>query len=274
MVSGLWVLTPCRPCSHQRRNHKHHDCRSWYSKWPHFAIVSGVKNESFSFETATTLTFLVYMLSQNPDVMHRLREEILRTVGPSRRPTHEDVRDMKYMRAVINGHFISFLKCDMHAQSDMQKRFAFIHLCECIQCIICDRTNLSSSPFNMRLAQLIAPFLEILTTNLKDKLWTSSVARHQRRGPYFYSGEYSACHPSIDIHVYLSNTHRVIYSVFQMHRRSDLWGPDGTNYFDVWSTSHLIFSSSWIWSWSIPRWTIPEISSSTPIHFPSFQCWS
>lgn len=106
-------LTPRRPCSHQRRNHKYHACRSRYSKWLHSTIVSGVKNESFSFETATTLTFLVYMLSQNPDVMHRLREEILRTIGPSRRPTHEDMRDMKYLRAVINGHFISFPKCDM-----------------------------------------------------------------------------------------------------------------------------------------------------------------
>ncbi|KAG1731966.1 cytochrome P450 monooxygenase pc-3 [Suillus paluster] len=52
--------------------------------------------------TATTLTFVIYMLSQHPQVMHRLREEILNKIGPSKRPTHEDMRDLRYMRAVIN----------------------------------------------------------------------------------------------------------------------------------------------------------------------------
>jgi hypothetical protein len=35
--------------------------------------------------------------------MTRLREEILNKVGNSRRPTYDDIRDMKYLRAVING---------------------------------------------------------------------------------------------------------------------------------------------------------------------------
>ncbi|KAG1731772.1 cytochrome P450 [Suillus lakei] len=52
--------------------------------------------------TATTLTFLVYFLSQHPQVMHRLRQEVLSIIGPSRRPTHEDIRTLRYMRAVIN----------------------------------------------------------------------------------------------------------------------------------------------------------------------------
>ncbi|KIJ61017.1 hypothetical protein HYDPIDRAFT_31717 [Hydnomerulius pinastri MD-312] len=52
--------------------------------------------------TAGTLTFAVYMLSQHPDVMARLREEILTKIGSSRRPTHDDMRDLKYLRAVIN----------------------------------------------------------------------------------------------------------------------------------------------------------------------------
>lgn len=43
------------------------------------------------------------MLSQHPDVLRRLREEILNKVGNSRRPNYDDMRDMKYMRAVING---------------------------------------------------------------------------------------------------------------------------------------------------------------------------
>ncbi|KAI9572477.1 cytochrome P450 [Boletus coccyginus] len=53
--------------------------------------------------TAATLTFAVYMLSQHPDVLARLREEIVAKVGLSGRPTHGDMRDMKYLRAFING---------------------------------------------------------------------------------------------------------------------------------------------------------------------------
>lgn len=43
------------------------------------------------------------MLSQHPDVLARLREEITAKVGVSRRPTHDDMRDMKYLKAFING---------------------------------------------------------------------------------------------------------------------------------------------------------------------------
>uniref|UniRef100_A0A8H7XXV3 Cytochrome P450 n=1 Tax=Psilocybe cubensis TaxID=181762 RepID=A0A8H7XXV3_PSICU len=53
--------------------------------------------------TASTLTFIVYMLAEHPKVLQRLREEVLERVGPQRRPTYDDFRDMKYLRAVING---------------------------------------------------------------------------------------------------------------------------------------------------------------------------
>jgi hypothetical protein len=39
----------------------------------------------------------------HPEVCARVREEVLAHVGPSRRPTYEDIRDMKYLRAVLNG---------------------------------------------------------------------------------------------------------------------------------------------------------------------------
>ena len=35
--------------------------------------------------------------------MDRLRQEVLAHVGPTRRPTFDDIRDMKYLRAVLNG---------------------------------------------------------------------------------------------------------------------------------------------------------------------------
>ncbi|CAL1701110.1 unnamed protein product [Somion occarium] len=52
--------------------------------------------------TAGTLTFLVYLLSQHPQALQRLRREILSVVGPTRRPTYDDIREMKFLRAVIN----------------------------------------------------------------------------------------------------------------------------------------------------------------------------
>ncbi|KAF8523080.1 cytochrome P450 monooxygenase pc-3 [Hysterangium stoloniferum] len=52
--------------------------------------------------TMCTLSFTVYCLSQHPAILARLREEILVKVGPTGRPTIEDVRDCKYLRAVIN----------------------------------------------------------------------------------------------------------------------------------------------------------------------------
>ncbi|KAJ7459777.1 cytochrome P450 [Mycena latifolia] len=52
--------------------------------------------------TQWTTTVIMYFLAMYPKVNLRLREEVLQHVGPSRRPTYDDIRDMKYLRAVIN----------------------------------------------------------------------------------------------------------------------------------------------------------------------------
>ncbi|KAF8164792.1 cytochrome P450, partial [Crassisporium funariophilum] len=52
--------------------------------------------------TASTLTFIVYMLAEHPKVLHRLRQEILEKIGPHQRPMYDDFREMKYLKAVIN----------------------------------------------------------------------------------------------------------------------------------------------------------------------------
>lgn len=44
----------------------------------------------------------------HPEVLNRLRDEILTVVGPERRPTYDDLREMKYLRAVINGDYDFF----------------------------------------------------------------------------------------------------------------------------------------------------------------------
>ncbi|KAJ2930675.1 hypothetical protein H1R20_g6407, partial [Candolleomyces eurysporus] len=52
--------------------------------------------------TTNSITYALYMLSKHPDVLQKLRQEVLEKVGESRRPTFEDMKDMKYLRAVIN----------------------------------------------------------------------------------------------------------------------------------------------------------------------------
>ncbi|CAA7263613.1 unnamed protein product [Cyclocybe aegerita] len=52
--------------------------------------------------TMAFLTFAVYMISEHPEFETRLRQEIYEKVGPSGRPTYENVRELKFMRAFLN----------------------------------------------------------------------------------------------------------------------------------------------------------------------------
>lgn len=52
--------------------------------------------------TAATLSWTIYELSHYPAVFNKLRAEILNTVGPSRTPTYEDLKDMKYLTHTLN----------------------------------------------------------------------------------------------------------------------------------------------------------------------------
>ena len=45
------------------------------------------------------------MLSEHPDIVKRLRQEIYDIVGQTERPTYDQVREMKYMRAFLNGTY-------------------------------------------------------------------------------------------------------------------------------------------------------------------------
>ena len=55
------------------------------------------------------LTFSFYMLSEHPGIEKRLREEIYEKVGQTGRPTYDQMRELKYMRAFHNG--MSFRSC-------------------------------------------------------------------------------------------------------------------------------------------------------------------
>ncbi|SJL03745.1 uncharacterized protein ARMOST_07102 [Armillaria ostoyae] len=110
--------------------------------------------------TASLLTFAVYMMCEHPDMATRLRSEILTKVG-ARRPTYEDIRDMKYLRAFLNETLRLY----------------------------------PPVPGNSRTAKV--------ATTLPNK----------GSAPY-----------------YVPKDTRVVYSVFLMHRRTDLWGPDALEF--------------------------------------------
>jgi hypothetical protein len=45
----------------------------------------------------------MYMIAQHPDIERRLREEVFDKVGPSNIPMYENMREMRYLRAFLNG---------------------------------------------------------------------------------------------------------------------------------------------------------------------------
>ncbi|KAJ7230074.1 cytochrome P450 [Mycena pura] len=115
--------------------------------------------------TAATLTFGVYMLAEHPDIVERLRHEILSIVGSSKMPTYDDLRSMKYLRAFIN----ETLRLYPPRMIDMDSRAA---------------KNATTWP------------------------------------PTRPGGK----------PLYVPAKTRCRYSVFVMHRRTDLWGPDALKF--------------------------------------------
>ncbi|RFU72447.1 cytochrome p450 [Trichoderma arundinaceum] len=52
--------------------------------------------------TASTLSWAIYELSRHPQAVTRLRNEILETVGEDRLPTYDHLKNMPYLKAVLN----------------------------------------------------------------------------------------------------------------------------------------------------------------------------
>ena len=65
-------------------------------------------------QTTGSLTLVFYFLSMYPEILGRLREEIMEQVGPTRMPTYDDVKDLKYLRAVINGPLLKHCTLLIH----------------------------------------------------------------------------------------------------------------------------------------------------------------
>jgi hypothetical protein len=52
--------------------------------------------------TAATLSWTLYELGRHPEVVRKLRDEIINTVGLDRTPTYDDLKSMKYLQYVVN----------------------------------------------------------------------------------------------------------------------------------------------------------------------------
>ncbi|RYP14235.1 hypothetical protein DL765_006515 [Monosporascus sp. GIB2] len=52
--------------------------------------------------TAATLSWTFYELGRHPEVVQKLRNEVINQVGPNRTPTYRDLKDMRYLQNVMN----------------------------------------------------------------------------------------------------------------------------------------------------------------------------
>lgn len=164
-----------------------------------------------------------------PAVATRLRDEILSHVGPTRRPDYADIREMKFLRAVLNGKSV-FLVSTLQCLNLLNRNDAALSCCV--------RTHSPSfintcllylrRPFNVRYVILpnICPDSE---TSFLGKASTQRFGRlpTRTRSPYIFLQIRSSSLFAYVRHARTLTPCRVPYSVFIMHRRKDLWGPDG-----------------------------------------------
>uniref|UniRef100_A0A0W0FDY0 Cytochrome p450 n=1 Tax=Moniliophthora roreri TaxID=221103 RepID=A0A0W0FDY0_MONRR len=113
--------------------------------------------------TAALLTFGIYVLTQRPDIAQRLRDEVMKHVGPTSAPSYDDIKEMKFLRAFLNETLRLYPPVPFDART-------------------------SAGP-------------------------TTIPNPHDSTRPLFVP----------------ANT-KVLYSVFLIHRRKDLWGPDADEF--------------------------------------------
>merc|ERR1712000_409922 len=52
--------------------------------------------------TASTLSWVIYELGRHPECVKKLREEILQTIGRNQMPSYEHMKNMPYLKAILN----------------------------------------------------------------------------------------------------------------------------------------------------------------------------
>jgi len=77
---------------------------------------------SSTLKTATTLSFLTYLLALHPDVKDKLRKEIMDVVGASERPSFDQIKTMDYLRAVLNETLRLFPPVPVNIRESVEER--------------------------------------------------------------------------------------------------------------------------------------------------------
>jgi hypothetical protein len=71
------------------------------------------------------------MLIEHPAIEQRLREEISAKIGSERGPTSGDIRELKYLRAFLNGETLTVdsRPTNIDVRVCYQRFYAFMQLC-------------------------------------------------------------------------------------------------------------------------------------------------
>ena len=72
------------------------------------------------------------MLAEHPEIYARLRREVLGTLGPNGKVDPDNLRDMKYLRAVLNGS-ICVPRLAVTRLTLYQKPYACTRMCEFLE---------------------------------------------------------------------------------------------------------------------------------------------
>ena len=70
------------------------------------------------------------MLAENPDVFARLRSEVLETLGPRGKVNPDNLKEMGYLRAVLNGKTL-FLSKSYPTADDCSRDITVVPKCVC-----------------------------------------------------------------------------------------------------------------------------------------------
>lgn len=129
--------------------------------------------------TAATFTFVIYLLSLHPEVTVRLRSEILEKVGPNRRPNFDDIRDMKYLRAVINGQWPakSPRLLPIYLFIETLRLFPIVYVSFFLVIAMLFDFNIYHRPFNVRYAALNLREVMLVFTLCKGRASTQPLGR-------------------------------------------------------------------------------------------------
>ena len=153
----------------------------------------------------------------HPEILNKLRHEILGRVGPTNKPTYDDIREMKYLRAVINGknaiYFLFYLLLTLLILRNTKT----IPTCVSI-------FRVFRQVYMVTNYYYYSVLLMSVSRSIRQPLL---IQREENRGMYRrVQGKVLVVRLFQTIS--LMYVHRVTYSALIMHRRTDLWGPDGS----------------------------------------------